>query len=253
MNNYLPDAGGGGTVSPISALNTPYPVQPIPDSYEEIIGITSWLNPVEYLRKALDFVMEHGLGVNPGEEVAKWIAGDWKGVAIASSALGQLAEYCQALGQDVYDGSGTMLAEWSGHAATSARSYFDSLALDIDQLSTTLNGLSKEYETVAAGVQDMAMTVADLMHDMEDKLIEMGIKIVAGALLSETVVGALIAGAWAISDAHKVIEMWTRCREAYELAVKIGNAFVGACARYLGALHDGDSLKLPGAYDHPAV
>jgi hypothetical protein len=252
--NYDASGGGGSpSVSPIDALDTPYPSQPIPDSFEEIIDFTSWLNPVEYLRKALDFVMEHGLGVNPAEEVEKWVAGDWKGVAIASSALDQLSEYVRFLAREVNDDSSEMLLSWDGNAATSAHGYFQTLAVDLEEVGQNLRGLATEYQTVAAGVQDMAMAVGGLMHDMEDKLIEMGIKLIATAALSETIIGSLIAGAWAISDAHKVIEMWTRCREAYELAVKVGEAFVGACARYLGALDEGNNLALPRGYDSPVV
>lgn len=234
---------------PSGVLGYPYPAEPIPSTLNEILDVTSWLTPSEYLRKGIEFVFHF----NPGEIVGEWVAGDWHGMSVASSALTQLAEYTQALGRAVHDESAEMMLDWKGHAASSATAYFDGLAVAIDQLNEPLHGLAKDYQTVAAGMLEMAEAVGNIMHDMEDKLIEMGIKAAAAVALSETVVGSLIAGAWAISDAKKVLDMWREAKDAYELAVTITDGVVGTTAGYLGALDTGDGLELPGAYSNPAL
>ncbi len=234
---------------PSGVLGYPYPVEPIPAALNEILDVTSWLTPSEYLRKGIEFVFHF----NPGEIVGEWVAGDWHGMSVASSALTQLAEYTQALGRAVHDESAEMMLDWQGHAASSAAAYFENLAITVDQLNEPLRGLAKDYQTVAAGMLEMAESVGNLMHDMEDKLIEMGIKAAAAVALSETVVGSLIAGAWAISDAKKVLDMWREAQAAYELAVTIADAVVGTTAGYLGALDTGDGLELPGAYANPGL
>lgn len=234
---------------PSAVLDTPYPHEPIPSLVNEVLGAGDWLSPSHVLLKGIELVF----GFNPGEEAARWVAGDWEAVSTASSALGQLAEYAGRLGSVLYGDSRTMLEQWAGNAATSAGSYFDKLALAIDGMGPNLEGIADEFQSVAAGMQEMATAVASILEMLLDKLIEMGMKALAATALSETIIGGVVFGGWAAYDAYKATKLWMQAVEWHGRAVTMSQGIAGLTAGYLGALQDLDSITIPNAYDHPGV
>jgi hypothetical protein len=237
------------TALPSQVLDTPYPTAPIPDLVNEILGAGDWLSPSHVLLKGIELVF----GFNPGEEAARWVAGDWESVATVACALQQLGEYAVRLGHVLYDGSDEMLDHWHGNAAVSAGTYFDDLARAIDSIGPQLDGIASEYTTVAAGMQEMAGAVASILEALLDKLIEMGIKALAATATSETVVGGIFFGAWAAYDAYKATKLWVQAVEWHGRAWTASQAVVGLCAGYLGALEDLDAITIPVGYDHPGT
>jgi hypothetical protein len=234
---------------PSDVLDTPYPKEPIPNLLNEILGAGDWLSPSHVLMKGIELVFDF----NPGEEAARWVAGDWEAVSTVASALDQLAEYAVHMGHLLDVDSRAMLQHWDGNAATSAGSYFEKLAVAVDSIGPNLNGIAHEYQSVAAGMQEMATAVASLLEQLLDKLISMGIKALAATALSETVVGGIVFGGWAAYDAYRATRLWTQALEWHGRALTASQALVGLCAGYLGALQDLDSIALPAAYDHPGA
>ena len=232
---------------PSEVLDTPYPKEPIPGLVNEILGAGDWLSPSHVLMKGIELVFSF----NPGEEAARWVAGDWESVSTAASALDQLAEYAVRLGRLLNDESAEMLTKWQGNAATSAGSYFERFAIAVDSMGAPLQGVAREYQSVAAGMQEMATAVASILEQLLDKLISMGIKALAATATSETVIGGLFFGGWAAYDAYRATRLWTQALEWHGRALTASQALVGLCAGYLGALRDLDSITLPNAYDHP--
>ncbi len=236
--------------APSDVLHYPYPAEPIPAALNEVLQIGDWLSPSHVLLKGIDLVF----GFNPGEEVATWVAGDWRGLAVGSSALGQLAEYAAVLGRDIDTARADLLDDWDGHAASAANAYFNQLARAVDALQTPLRGLASQYRTVSAGMLEMAAAVASILEALLDKLIEMGIKALAATATAETVVGGLFFGGWAAYDAYRATKLWTQALEWHGRAVTLANAMIGLCAGYLGALRGAEGLALPAAaYEHPAL
>lgn len=235
--------------APSGVLQYPYPKEPIPSELNEILQLGDWLSPSHVLLKGIELVF----GTNPAEWVAEWFVGDWQGMAVGASALEQLAEYCQAMGHDVFAAKDDMMELWEGHAASQANAYFEKLATAIDALQEPLNGLAKEYQTLAAGIMEAASAVAGIMEMLLDRLIEMGMKALAATALSETVIGGVIFGGWAAYDAYKATKLWMQAVEWHGRAVTMANGFVGLTAGYLGALHGPDGLEVPAGFDHPAA
>jgi hypothetical protein len=164
-----------------------------------------------------------------------------------------MAEYAVHLGHVVSSGSVEMLEDWQGNAATSAGSYFERLAIAIDAMAEPLQGISKEYQAVVAGMQEMASAVASILEQILDKLISMGMKALAATALSETVVGGVVFGGWAAYDAYRTEQLWMKALEWHGKALTASQAVVGLTAGYLGALRDLDSITIPNGYDHPGV
>ena len=71
--------------APSSVLDTPYPQEAIPGLVNEVLGAGDWLSPSHVLLKGIELVF----GFNPGEEAARWVAGDWEAVSTVASALDQ--------------------------------------------------------------------------------------------------------------------------------------------------------------------
>lgn len=237
------------TAMPSEVLDTPYPSEPIPDLVNQILGAGDWLSPSHVLMKGIELVF----GFNPGEEAARWVAGDWSSVATVASALTQIGEYAVRLGHVLDDGSLDMLEDWHGNAATSAGTYLDQLAQAIDRIRPNLDGIASEYTSVAAGMQEMAGAVASILEALMDKLIEIGIEALAATALSETVIGGVIFGGMAAYSTYRATKLWIQAVEWHSKAWTAVQAVVGLCAGYLGALQDLDSITLPTAYDHPGV
>lgn len=234
---------------PSEVLDTPYPQEPIPDLVNQILGAGDWLSPSHVLMKGIELVFSF----NPGEEAARWVAGDWESVATVASALQQLGEYAIHLGRALDDGADDMMVGWHGNAAVSADTYFDQLATAIDAIGPNLTGVASEYRTVAAGMQEMAGAVASLLEQLLDKLIGMGIKALAATALSETVIGGVVFGAWAAYDAYRATRLWMQALEWHGRAWTACQAIIGLTAGYLGALEGASTISLPQAYDHPGV
>lgn len=235
--------------APSEVLQYPYPKEPIPSEINDVLQLGDWLSPSHVLLKGIELVF----GFNPAEEVAEWLAGDWQGLSVGATALDQLAEYCAAMGHDVFRAKNDMLELWDGHAASQANAYFEHLATAVDALREPLHGLSTEYQTLAAGILETAGAIASIMEMLLDKLLEMGAKALAATALSETVIGGVVFGGWAAYDAYKATRLWTQALEWHGRAVTAANAFVGLTAGYLGALHGADGLDLPAGYDHPGA
>jgi hypothetical protein len=235
--------------APSDVLDTPYPKEAIPGLVNEVLGAGDWLSPSHVLLKGIELVF----GFNPGEEASRWVAGDWEAVSTVASALDQMAEYAVHLGHVVESGSLDMLEDWQGNAATSAGSYFEELAIAVNSMADPLQGISKEYQAVVAGMQEMASAVASILEQILDKLISMGMKALAATALSETVVGGLVFGGWAAYDAYKTEKLWMQALEWHGKALTASQAVVGLTAGYLGALEDLDAISIPNGYDHPGV
>ncbi|MBB6628308.1 hypothetical protein H5V45_13360 [Nocardioides sp. KIGAM211] len=235
--------------APSFTLDKPYPGEPVPEDLNTFIGLHDWLHPTEIIRKAIEYIFSF----NPGEMVADWVGGDWKAVSEAGVAPEQMNEYVGRFGYEINQVRIDMMDDWEGHAASAADKYFELLALQIDEVSSHLHVASQQYHFLAGGILALAEEASNGVHEIEDKLIAMGVKAIAAAALSETVVGSLIFGAWAASDAKKCVDRWLKVYERYETTITVVHTSIGALETLLGSFPSTGEMVLPAGYDHPGV
>lgn len=234
---------------PSDALDQPFPHESIPSSLDTILDLGSWLSPSKYLDKGIEFVF----GTNPAQMLSDYVVGDWKSLSTASSALDQLAEYFEAYGNEVGVSNDLMQFHWTGHAAERADAYFSSLADTVNDFAPELRGLSSRYQDIAVALVEFAKLVSDAVDWMEDTLIGIGVKLIADALLAETVVGSIAVSAWVISDAGRVVHRLHELIEAYDKLTLVVKGLVAGGAGAIGAVGGIPELALPPSYDAPGA
>jgi len=234
-----------------AVLHTPYPVDPIPDLLDEIIGITDWVSPGALLRKAIEFA----LGEDPAMELIEKFTGDWEEVSTVSSAVTQVGEYFGQVGLDVETVRAELMQTWEGNAASGASAYFEELALAIDELRGPMDEIADAYQTLAIGAYDAANAVSGLLNMLLDYLVELGITLAATGAFGWTGVGLAIGGAGTAYLAYKATSTWLKVVEACGDAVTIAQGTIAVAAGAAGVLTTTVPPELElGAptYDHPA-
>ncbi|WP_238998537.1 hypothetical protein [Nocardioides limicola] len=221
----------------------------MPELLEELLGLGSWLSPSAMLMKGIDWVF----GFNPGEEAARWVAGDWRRLSVASSALGQIAEYAHAVGAAIHRVTGDVTATWHGNAAQSARVYFEGLSVTLEGMRQPLTGAAREFQQVAFGMHQMTQALAGILESLMDRLISIGIKALAATATAKTIIGGIGFGSWAAYDVWKATQIWRDAIQAHDAALALTQGITGLTAGFLAALESAN-LALPAeGYDHPGV
>ena len=248
--HYKP-AGKPGTVEdPASKLTDPKAEHKIPEVIGETFSLGSWLN----LGKLADEAIKGICGVNPGEWVAQRLTGDWEGFSKAADSLRHVGDFYAAFADNIGADLDTMLQSWQGHAATEAGAYFTMLAASVQGQKGPLVALAQQMDITAEGVASFTDFVKGLLEDLMDKAISLGIEAAAGVATSETGLGPLVAGGFALYTLYKAEQTWKKIAETIDRAWSISQAFVGFTTGTMGALRDLQNRPLPaGAYQHPGT
>lgn len=208
---------GGIVVGPASAyLNDPVAADAAYSDWQQVVDVTDLLSPSTYILKGLELV----LGYNPIHELAEWMTGDWEAVSKAGSAMVQLAEYADICSLNLWASCEAVFgptvgapAGWTGNAATAARNCFVALQVAIHDANPACGNLGSALQDAASGMYHLAESLSDLLEAFLDKLIDIGVHALAGAALSETIIGGLFFGGWAVLDVKKAADIYDDIRD----------------------------------------
>jgi hypothetical protein len=237
-------------VRPAQLLTPPSDEAGIPDAVNDILGIPDLVSPAYWVGEVVEAV----LGVDPFGRAAEFLAGDWRGVAHAGSALRNLAAFDDAVAAAVSGHGEAVRGAWQGHASDAAAGYFAALAGAVSAGTPALKKLARELHTVAAGIWDVVEAVKAGLQAIADCAVVAAVSWAAGAALVETGVGTLAGYALAAFCITQMESAWAAVLESLNWAVAAAKALVGVLATTLTRLDPVRELPLPAAaYDHPGV
>jgi uncharacterized protein YukE len=108
---------------------------------------------------ALNWLIDEICGVNPFEEAAAWVSGDFEQFTRAADAITHLSEFFSAYAHTVDDAQWDLSKGWSGEAADVAQSYFATVTTALKDLRPQLHDAGKALEEVAVTVYYLGQSV----------------------------------------------------------------------------------------------
>jgi hypothetical protein len=222
---------------PSDKLVAPSDADPIPDLADFIInqGATALLSPSYWI---LEILSMFNNGENPLDEAMKIFTGDWNQASEASSAVKHVAEFHEALSEELRNQGRNLQEYWEGNAADAATAHLNGLADAIDAAQGALAQASGEFKAVAIGMYEGAQNASGWIQFICDDLISMALTSAATACLAATGVGAAVGTAALLAESWLLIDRINKLTQTYAL---IRNNVVSfstfATANYLGAIH----------------
>lgn len=144
---------------------------------------------------------------DPYELVLKPVVGDWAGFRRSADVYRYVAEALVAMCSNLCHAQVGLAAVWRGNAADACNVHIGRLSSGIGESHGPLNGIADEYEKAAQGQADFRHTVAQLISDLIDAAIVLGIAIAGGAATSWTGVGAVIGGLIGIAEGYAIVNI----------------------------------------------
>ncbi|MEU0882025.1 hypothetical protein ABZ345_25710 [Lentzea sp. NPDC005914] len=236
------------TMVPEGRLTPPQSAPEPLDPMAVIDALNNLTSPGWYAANVLEVL----IGVNPADEVSKWIAGDWEAFSKCCGAFNSLGFFCSDIGVNIMDNHRLLLNAWSGKAADGSYDYFNRLATSLEQHKDAFVKLKGEYEKVAAGVREFAKVAGDLVQDIFDKVFWIVAEAVAGGVMAESVVAPAVLWAVAAWQCMQVVKTWGRIGELFQALSYIVRTAKG---EILMVMSDSGfkAHPLPGSYGHPAL
>ncbi|MDR1432400.1 MAG: hypothetical protein LBI99_09820 [Propionibacteriaceae bacterium] len=255
--NYIPTTYASPLPNnPVDAISgTPSDADPIPPLGDLILhGAGVLLSPTGWVLTIIDLFCE---GKNPLDDALKWVAGDWNEASQGSEALASLANFHGSLANEVHDAKKKGMQSWEGHSAEAANSYFNRLVDALDDLVPEIKGVSGDFHAVAYGMWSAAQSLSSILSTLSDLLIAAAISWAVTGSVSWTGIGGLIGTAISSAETVAVVAMWIKAYDVWNTMITCVDAFAGACAGYLGAIHSIDRIQEVGSvsasYDNPFV
>lgn len=160
--------------------------------------------------KATEFLAGMGLldrAYDPYELVLKPVVGDWAGFRSAADVYRNVARALTQMCSNLYHAQVSMSSVWRGNAADACSVHISRLSKGIGEGYGPLNGIAEEYEEAAQGQADFRHAVAQLISDLIDAAIVLGIAIAGGAATSWTGVGGVIGGLVGIAEGYMIVNI----------------------------------------------
>ncbi|MEV7973509.1 hypothetical protein [Cellulomonas sp. NPDC089187] len=237
------------TYTPTEALAPPVADMPIPQIVDNIAGFGQYISFGHWVVCAIDAVFD----VNPFQQVAEWMGGDWSNVMLVSDALDKLAEYADRLGGELTLNTKSARADWDGNAANAMEDYFTGLSDAINSLRHSLTDCANQFRAVAAGMQESVNAIVGYFESLIDALIAFGLSLAATALTSWTGVGAVAGTVATGAAAASALAVFADIVSVWNASVALTQGAVGVIAGCLGAVRGFESVSFPAAYSHPGV
>lgn len=236
--------------SPAAKLVEPTSSDPIPDLLESVIGIAQYLSVSYWVGEAIELIFD----VNPFEWVAEQYAGDYEAVQRAGVACEHLGEFNTAFSGVIKSGLTTVSGGWDGNAFDAANKYFTDLANAVEDQTSTLSAMGRDFKQAAVGMYETANAIKGALDTLMDLLIAIGLELAAAAASSWTIIGPILAGAAAAATVAKALGVWGDVLQYHDIAWNAAQGLVGIMAGYLSTLGDFEKNALPeGNYDHPGA
>lgn len=217
---------------------------------DAISAVSNFLSPGYWTGQ----VLKEAIGVNPAEELGNLAAGDWHSFARYADTLGKLADFCDALANDVQTNSGALGSSWQGNAAGAAGDYFTNIVRLLQKYSGELRGLRDAYLETAKGCTELSSAAAGLVQGIFDKAFWAGVEVAAGAILAETGVGPALMWSLAGLQLASIVKEYAQFSKMVLKMKTYMTTLIGSIDQAIG-LFGGSSaeMKLPAGYDHPGV
>jgi hypothetical protein len=168
------------------------------DNPDDPLGLITkkvdWLSPSHWINKGIESLTGH----NPFGEISEAFGGDWKAWWRCSDVWRRVGGTHALVAHEVWRGNARLDLDWDGNAADSAYAYFHKLAFTLKSLKQPYDKLWNLYRTAALHVSQAAGVVTDLLNDLGDKAIILG--------LSRTGVGKALLEAYFVKEAMAIIK-----------------------------------------------
>lgn len=195
-----------------------------------------------------------------GFDVMGWmgnaVAGDWAAIYKFGDAMENLAKFQSLLGVNVQMQVEIAERSWQGNAAAAADQYFASLGQAASVQQIPLRDVRDRYHKAAIGAWELSNQLGNILQALADKAVLAGISALAGSVLAETGVGAVVGyGVAAVT----VADMLSDINKASTKIQSFGGVIIGMFGggMDMGSMGDGGELNnypLPaGAYDNLLV
>jgi hypothetical protein len=172
-------------------------------------------DPVTVFEEAVDFIdpgawvyksLTELCGLNPIEEVLKFVGGDWRAFARTAHVYESLGRTFESIGWNLKFGNGNIDGYWSGHAADDAWTYIDTIAEQAIQHKAPLEEIARNCRRATDAAYAVARTAGPIGATILDEVMVAGIAAAAGTVSAETGVGAAIGYGVAAVTAIKILE-----------------------------------------------
>lgn len=139
--------------------------------------------------KATEFLASMGMldrAYDPYELVLKPVVGDWAGYRRSADVYRNVADALVAMCSNLYHCQVGMSGVWRGNAAEACSVQIGRLSDGISEAYGPLHGIADQYESAAQGQAEFRTTVGQLISDLIDAAVVLGIAIAGGAATSWT-------------------------------------------------------------------
>ncbi len=243
-------AEGGAGYNPAGWLYEPTPGDPVPTTFDGVIGVADWLSLGHWALVVLDKVDGD---FDLVEKVQTWVAGDWEHVAVSAEAIRHLKLFTTDMADAVDAYSGLLDDVWDGNAAQAADLTFISITTSMRKAADMLDIAAKGYDDVAQGLYGVAKDVGNLVQTLIDLLIAAGISAAATAAGSWTLIGAAIGTAATYYGITKIVSTIQKIIAVLESAVTFVDTFTDVVLGALGSAGDWHSIDIPDAFHNNLV
>lgn len=194
--------------APEGRLTEPGKPEEFHNPLEPLNTISNWLSPGWWIAE----VLEQTIGVNPKDEVAQLLLGDWEAFAKVSSALNSLAYFNADVRDNVRWNIDALMSSWQGHASQAAQTYFVDLSKALDSHKQAFEHLRDSYHDQAKGAWEFSEAAGDIIQGIFDTIFWMGVECVAGFIFAET--GVVEVAVWAVAayQCKTIVDDWNRVK-----------------------------------------
>jgi len=235
--------------SPSMRLNEPKKPDGFTNPVQVINDVGNAISPGYWTGQFLDATIQ----VNPIQEAANWVAGDWEQFAKSADALNNLAWCTRDIADDLGGNITALTATWQGNSANEAAAYFRGVCDTIGDYSSGLATLRNKYMEAAKGVWEFSEAISDLIQSIFDSIFWGGMELVAGGVLAETVVAPAVLWSLAALECQSIVEDWGNVVKLLNHVQNAVRALHGGVLDVIGSRGSFTPHPLPAGYDHPGA
>jgi uncharacterized protein YukE len=232
----LTDSPSGGAVAdPTPALAAePSKDAPIPDMVHWVIDKSGWVSISGSVLKIAQL-----FGLDPVKELTQAVVGDYDELAQAGHAAEALADFERAAADAMSGGLAAMIADWTGHAADAATSYFHELANALHAHADELDELGQKYAMLVQTCAQIAELLSSALTTAIDDLLICAAELAAAGCLASVPginVIAGIIGAYQVWKTQQSVALFLKYTGNVTTAVE---GFLGLTTWIVSAFQDG--------------
>ncbi|AOW92045.1 hypothetical protein BFN03_03235 [Rhodococcus sp. WMMA185] len=231
---------------PSSALTTPVAEDPVPNLLENALD-GSLTSPTYLVGEAMVFCGMVGSN-DPWAFISDRLAGDWQAVQTAGKSLEGLAEFSTSMAEELSTAKSSAMNSWKGEAADEAERYFLELGKVLESQSPVIRKMAKQLDQTSFGLYEASESIKDLVGDLIDWLVIVGIKATAALFAGGSGAGAPAAVAFLAAALLAAKSAWNIVDKIHEImnyAWAGAQATVGLISGHLATVKDTPLPALP--------